>query len=95
MGNAVPSPEASVKALLWWLSARFSPDFTFIGRKLLAGSQRDSTSCGFFAMNAISHNALGMALLTHESVRNNRLAWFNDLCEVIVQQVTYSSSKTE
>ena len=90
MGNAVPKPEASVKALLWWLSARFSPDFTFIRRKLLAGSQRNFTSCGFFAMNAISHSALGTALLAHEGVRNDQLAWFNDLCEAIVQQVIYS-----
>jgi hypothetical protein len=87
MGNSVPKPEAFVKALLWWLSARSGQKFTFAGRKLPAGSQRDTTSCGFFAMNAISHGVFGMDLLTHGGVRKNRLVWFNDLCKAIIQKV--------
>jgi hypothetical protein len=89
MGNAVPKPEALVKVLLWWLSARSGQTFTFAGRKLLAGSQHDGVSCGFFAMNAIAHGAFGTNLLTHEDVRGNRLKWFNDLCDVVTQQVIH------
>ena len=87
MGNSVPKPEAFIKALLWWLSARSGKRFAFNGRKLAAGSQRDTTSCGFFAMNAISHGIFGTDLLIHTNVRKNRLAWFNDLCKVIIPQV--------
>lgn len=90
MGNSIPKPEAFIKALLWWLSTRCGQKFTFIGRKLPAGSQRDTTSCGFFAMNAISHSIFNVDLLTHADVRKNRLTWFNDLCRAIVQQVMYS-----
>lgn len=87
MGNSIPKPEALVKALLWWLSARCSQGFKFIGRKLLVGSQRDTTSCGFFAMNAISHDIFGVDLLAHGDVRKDRLRWFNKLSTAIVQQV--------
>lgn len=89
MGNAVPKPEALVKALLWWLSARSGRAFTFAGRKLPVGSQRDSVSCGFFAMNAIAHGVYGTDLLAHEAVRGNRLMWFNDICGAVVQQVIH------
>ena len=87
MGNSIPKPEVIVKALLWWLSARSGKKFNFSGRKLPAGSQRDATSCGFFAVNAISHGIFGEDLLVHGNVRKNRLAWFNDLCKAITQPV--------
>jgi len=90
MENSVPKPEVFVKALLQWLSARCGQKYTFTGRKLSAGSQRDTISCGFFAMNAISRGVFGVDLLKHQDVRGNRLAWFNDLCKVIVQQVITS-----
>lgn len=87
MENSIPKPKVFIEALLTWLSARCGRKFTFIGRKLSAGSQRDTTSCGFFAMNAISRGVFGVDLLKHQDVRGNRLAWFNDLCKAIVQQV--------
>ena len=68
MGNSIPKPEQFIKALLWWLSARSGWDFTFLGRKLPVGSQHDSTSCGFFAMNVISHSIFGTDLLMHGDV---------------------------
>lgn len=87
MGNSIPKPEGFIKALLWWLSARFGHNFAFLGRKLPVGSQRDNTSCGFFAMNAISHDAFGTDLLMHRDIRKDRLAWFNNLCKEIIQPV--------
>jgi hypothetical protein len=92
MENSIPKPEAFVKALLWWLLARYGQTFTFVGRKLPAGSQRDATSCGFFAMNAISHSIFGGDLLTHGDIRKNRLAWFNNICKAVVQGVILSST---
>jgi len=87
MGNSIPKPEVFVKALLWWLSARSGQKYTFIGRKLPIGSQRDTTSCGLFAMNAISHSIFGTDLLTHGDIRKNRLMWFNSFCKAIIQPV--------
>jgi len=90
MGKRLTKPEVFITALLGWLSLRIGGKFTFIGKKLPAGSQRDVTSCGFFAINAISHSVFGTALLTHVDIRENRLQWFNDLCDVITQLVTPS-----
>ena len=87
MGNSITKPGAFVKVLLWWLYARCSQKFTFIGRKLLVGSQRDTTCCGFFAMNAISHGIFSTNLLTHKDLRENWLTWLNNFCKAIAQQV--------
>jgi len=95
MGNSIPKPEEFVGALLRWLSTRYRRKFAFVGRKLPAGSQRDTTSCGFFAMNAISHSVFNADLLAHGDVRGNRLSWFNDLCKAIAEQVIRSFFKTD
>lgn len=90
MGNSLTKPEEFITALMQWLSTVCGGKFTFIGKKLPVGSQRDSTSCGFFAINAISHSVFNTTLLTHLDVRENRLQWFDELCNVIVQSVTLS-----
>ena len=68
MGNSIPKPKAFVTALLWWLSARCGQGFAFLGQGLPVGIQQDSTSCGFFAMNAILHDVSGVDLLTHGGI---------------------------
>jgi hypothetical protein len=90
MGNTLNKPEEFISALLRWLSACCGGKFTFIGKKLQVGSQRDSTSCGFFAINAVSHSVFNATLLTHQDVRENRLQWFNDLCDAVAHRVTSS-----
>jgi hypothetical protein len=86
MGNSLTKPEEFIAALLLWLSTRCGGGFT-LGKKLPVGSQLDSTSCGFFAINAISHGVFNTTLLTHLDVRENRLQWFNNLCDAIAQWV--------
>lgn len=87
MGNSLPKPEAFIKSLLLWLNARCGPGYKFSGRKLATGSQRDSSSCGFFAMDAISHAIFDTELLKHQDIRLHRLEWFNKLCTAINNQV--------
>lgn len=87
MGNSTTKPDVFVKILLKWLSAHCSQSFTFIGRKLPSGSQFDNTSCGFFAMNVISHGIFSTELLKHANVPQNCLLWFNNLCNATMQQV--------
>ena len=87
MGNSLTKPREFVDALLQWLSTACGGRFVFIGKKLPVGSQRDTTSCGFFAVNAILHDVFGTALLAHLDIRANRLQWFNDLCDAVVQCV--------
>ena len=87
MGNSLPKPETFIKNLLLWLNTRCGTGFRFDGRKLPSGSQRDSSSCGFFAVNAISHPIFDMELLEHQDVRLHRLEWFNKLCTAIIDQV--------
>jgi len=92
MGKSLTKPKGFITALLRWLSLCCGSEFTFIGKKLPVGSQRDVTSCGFFAINAISHSVFDTALLTHVNIRENRLQWFNDLCDAIAQPVIHSHS---
>ena len=91
MGNSLTKPEEFITTLIRWLSACCGSKFTFVGKKLPVGSQRDATSCGFFAINAISHSAFDTVLLTNLGVWENRLQWFNDLCNVIAQYVMPSN----
>lgn len=87
MGNSLTKPEGFITALLGWLSLCCGGKFTFVGKKLPIGSQRDVTSCGFFAINAISHSVFDTVLLAHVDIREDRLRWFNDLCDAIAQPV--------
>jgi len=87
MGNSLPKPDMFIKNLLLWLNTCCDPGFKFSGRKLATGSQRDSSSCGFFAMNAISHAVFDTELLEHEGIHSHRLEWFNNLCAAIDDQV--------
>ena len=50
--------------------------------------QQDSSSCRFFAVNAISHAVFNVELLDHNDIRSNRLQWFNKLCVAISNQVS-------
>lgn len=92
MGNSFPKPEVFIENLLLWLNAHCGSGFKFCGRKLTTGSQLDSSSCGFFAMNAISHAIFDTELLEHRGVRLHRLEWFNELCTAISNQVSYPNS---
>lgn len=95
MQNSLPKPAAFIKNLLFWLDVKCGSGFKFCGRKLVSGSQQDSTSCGFFAVNSISHAVFEEQLLQHQDIRSHRLKWFNRLCTTVGNQVsllTYRST---
>lgn len=52
-----------------------------------SGEQKDSLSCGLFAMNAIRHDVLKAPILRHKGIRVERVRWFNALCQTVHEMV--------
>ncbi|KAG1721242.1 uncharacterized protein EDB91DRAFT_1256597 [Suillus paluster] len=69
-------PKAIIEKLQWWFSRRLGGEFRNDGPVLQSGRQKDSCSCGLFAINTIAHNALGHALGVPDPA-SDRARWFS------------------
>lgn len=74
-----------------WLTFALDKVFTMgkIG-SFKSGQQKDSVSCGLFAVNAIRHNVLNAPLLDQKETRAERARWFNTLCQTAYEAVRVS-----
>ena len=73
--------------LLGWLSLVFDREFTVKIGSFKSGQQKDSWSCGLFAMNAICHAVLKTLLLDQDKIQAERVRWFNTLCQTAYEAV--------
>jgi hypothetical protein len=84
-------PSSLVTKLVQWLSFTF--DKTFKVEKVgsfKSGKQKDSLSCGLFAVNAICCDVLKASLLVQGEIQSERVRWFNMLCQTAYETVRLS-----
>ncbi|KAJ7915715.1 hypothetical protein B0H13DRAFT_2324107 [Mycena leptocephala] len=74
-------PQEIINKTLWWLKGRFNKHFKCMGDTLPCGCQNDAISCGVIAVNTMSHNILGDDVWTLSRKLQDRINWFNILCE--------------
>ncbi len=78
LGGKVPSSFSA--ALRWWISQHC--DIPFTVRQMDIGVQKDTRSCGLFAVNAVAHLVNpGQHELLHQ--QDVLLACLNHMCEVM------------
>ncbi|KAJ6540894.1 hypothetical protein DFH09DRAFT_1089851 [Mycena vulgaris] len=66
-----------------WLpfKCRFNKRFKCIGDILTCGRQNDGINCGIIAVSTVAHNTIGDDLWTSSRKVQDRLDWFNTLCD--------------
>ncbi|KAJ7438890.1 hypothetical protein B0H11DRAFT_2356551 [Mycena galericulata] len=74
-------PQQIIQKTLWWLRGRVDKRFKSTGNVLRCGRQNDTINCGIIAVNTIAHHVIGDALWVASHKVQNRIKWFNDLCE--------------
>ncbi|KAJ6499461.1 hypothetical protein DFH09DRAFT_1103002 [Mycena vulgaris] len=62
-------------------TGRFNKRFKCIGDILTCGRQNDGINCGIIAVSTVAHNTIGDDLWTSSRKVQDRLDWFNTLCD--------------